>query len=294
VWLLEGTTRHKATTDDNWRSKSPQSGEHLKQSWKFTLLWEGSAQASLCRHSGGTNFVSISAVNFNGKAEPTTFVSPTQVTAAIPASDVGTAGNVNVTVSNPAPGGGPSGPFVFAVDGFTVSGPANTTVKAGQQAMITITPTANGFTNLVSFTVAGLPAHTTATFSPTSVTPNGTAQTTTLTIMTEARGTAPPSTPVDPPVSPLLRLLPVLWLAALLAGVYAMQLIGKNPLRRRYGAVVPMAVLLVTGAILAGCSGARMGTPAGPAQLTITATSGTMVQTTPANSVTLTVQELSL
>jgi hypothetical protein len=33
-----------------------------------------------------------------------------------------------------------------------------------------------------------------------------------------------------------------------------------------------------------------MGTPAGPAQLTITATSGMMVQTTPANSVTLTVQ----
>jgi len=156
--------------------------------------------------------------------------------------------------------------------------------------MITVTPTANGFTNLVSFTVAGLPAHTTATFSPTSVTPNGTAQTTTLTIMTAARGAAPPSAPVDPPVSPLLRLLPVLWFAALLAGGYAMQLIGRNPVRRRYAAVVPLALLLVTGAILAGCSGARMGTPAGPAQLTITGTSGTMAQTTPANSVTLTVQ----
>jgi hypothetical protein len=240
----------------------------------------------------GTQFVSTSVINFNGKAGPTTFVSATQLTAAIPASDVSTAGNANVTVTNPAPGGGTTAASSFTVDGFTVSGPANTTVKAGQQAMITITvtPTTNGFTNPVTFTVAGLPAHTTAAFSPTSVTPNGAAQTTTLTIMTAARGAAPPSAPVDPPVSPLLRLLPVLWLAAMLTGLYAMQLIRRNPLRRRYVAVVPLALLLVTGAILAGCSGAMMGTPAGPAQLTITATSGSMVQTTPANSVTLTVQ----
>jgi len=108
--------------------------------------------------------------------------------------------------------------------------------------------------------------------------------------MTTARGAAPPSAPVDPPVSPLLRLLPALWLAAMLAGLYAMQLIRRNPVRRRYAAVVPLALLLVTGAILAGCAGGNVGTPAGAAQLTITATSGTMVQTTPANSVTLTVQ----
>jgi hypothetical protein len=247
----------------------------------------------------GTNFVSTSAVNFNGKVEPTTFVSATQVTAAIPASDVATAGNVNVTVTNPNPGGGTSTPaFVFTVDGFTVSGPANTPVKAGQTATITITVTptsvANGFTNSISFAVAGLPAHTTASFGPTTVmvTPGSATATTTLTIMTTAPSGVPPSSPVDPPVSPLLRLLPVSWLAALLAGLYAMQLIRRNPLRRRYAAMVPLALLLVTGAILAGCSGARMatGTPTGPAQLTITATSGTMVQTTPANSVTLTVQ----
>ncbi len=98
------------------------------------------------------------------------------------------------------------------------------------------------------------------------------------------------SPPVDPPVLPRLRLLPVLWLAAMLAGLYALQLIRRTPLRRRYAAAVPVTLLLVSVAILAGCSGGRMGTPAGPAQLTITATSGTMVQTTPVNSVTLTVQ----
>jgi hypothetical protein len=247
----------------------------------------------------GTNFVSgpaavSSVVNFNGKAEPTTFVSATQVTAAIPASDVATAGNVNVTVTNPPPGGGSTAATVFTVDGFTVSGPANTPVKAGQQAMITITVTptilANGFANPVSFTVAGLPAHTTATFSPATVTPNGAAATTTLTVMTTARGAAPPSAPVDTPWSPLVRLLPVLWLAAMLAGLYAMQLMRRTPQRRRYAAIVPLALLLVTGAVLAGCAGGKIGTPAGAAQLTITATSGTLSQATPANSVTLTVQ----
>src|SRR4029077_1708213 len=108
-------------------------------------------------------------------------------------------GNVNVTVTNPTPGGGTSAAFVFTVDGYTVSGPANTPVTAGQMAMITITVTptslADGFTNPVSFAVAGLPAHATAAFGPTSVTPNGAAATTTLTIMTTARGAAPPSAP---------------------------------------------------------------------------------------------------
>jgi len=251
-----------------------------------------SGGAALAMTIAGTNFVSTSVVNFSGKAEPTTFVSATQITAAIPASDVATAGNVNVTVTNPTPGGGTSSASTFTVDGFTVSGPANTPVKAGQPAMITITvtPSANGFSNPVSFTVAGLPAHTTATFNPTTVTPSAGVQTTTLTIMTTARGAAPPSAPVDTPVSPLLRLLPVLWLAAILAGLYAMQLLRRTPQRRRYAAAVPLALLLVTGAVLAGCAGGKSGTPAGAAQLTITATSGTLVQTTPANSVTLTVQ----
>jgi hypothetical protein len=104
--------------------------------------------------------------------------------------------------------------------------------------------------------------------------------------MTTARGEVPPAAPVNPPTAPLLRLLPLFWLAALLAGLFAMQSIRRRPQLRRYAALVPLAFLLVTGAVLAGCVGGKQGTPAGPAQLTITATSGTMSQTT---SVTLTV-----
>ncbi len=213
----------------------------------------------------------------------------TQITAAIPASDVAAAGNVNVTVTDPAPGGGTSAPSVFTVDGIMVSGPATTTVKAGAQAMITITvtPTANGFANPVSFAVAGLPARTTSGFSPTTVTPSAGVQTTTLTITTKSNGAAPPSSPLNPTVSPLLRLLPALWLAAMLAGAYAMRMIRRAPQLRRYAAIVPLAFLLVTGAVLAGCAGGRNGTPVGNAPLTITATSGTLQQQT---TITLTIQ----
>ncbi len=49
----------------------------------------------------GTNFVSGSTVSFNGNARTTTFVSATQLTAAILASDIAIAGNFNVTVTNP-------------------------------------------------------------------------------------------------------------------------------------------------------------------------------------------------
>ncbi|MBA3947370.1 MAG: hypothetical protein H0X37_22780 [Herpetosiphonaceae bacterium] len=56
----------------------------------------------------GTNFVSTSTVQWNGSARPTTFVSSTKLTAAIPSTDIAVSGTANVTVTNPAPGGGTS------------------------------------------------------------------------------------------------------------------------------------------------------------------------------------------
>jgi PKD repeat protein len=63
----------------------------------------------------GTNFISSSVVRFNGANRTTTFVSATRVTAAIPASDLVTAGSFPITVSNPAPGGGTSNAVNFVV-----------------------------------------------------------------------------------------------------------------------------------------------------------------------------------
>ncbi len=53
----------------------------------------------------GSRFVSGSVVQWNGGARPTTFVSATQLTAAILASDIAAVGQPAVTVVNPAPGG---------------------------------------------------------------------------------------------------------------------------------------------------------------------------------------------
>jgi hypothetical protein len=56
----------------------------------------------------GTGFVTGSVVNWNGSARATTFVSTSQLTATIPASDIASAGTASVSVVNPSPGGGTS------------------------------------------------------------------------------------------------------------------------------------------------------------------------------------------
>src|SRR6266568_2410544 len=61
----------------------------------------------------GTNFVSGAGVSFNGNARTTTFVGATQLTAAILASDIASAGTFNVTVTNP--GGQTSNAVTFTV-----------------------------------------------------------------------------------------------------------------------------------------------------------------------------------
>ncbi len=64
----------------------------------------------------GTNFVSGATVRWNDVGRATTFVSATQLTASIPASDIAAAGTAQVTVVNPAPGGGASGGLAFTIN----------------------------------------------------------------------------------------------------------------------------------------------------------------------------------
>ena len=56
----------------------------------------------------GTGFVNGATVRWNGNNRTTAFVSATQLTAQIPASDLLTLGPATITVFNPAPGGGTS------------------------------------------------------------------------------------------------------------------------------------------------------------------------------------------
>lgn len=63
----------------------------------------------------GTNFLAASTVKLNGAALVTNFVSTTQLTASLPSAALAQAATDQVTVTNPAPGGGPSAAQTLAV-----------------------------------------------------------------------------------------------------------------------------------------------------------------------------------
>jgi hypothetical protein len=80
----------------------------------FVLTVTGSGFA--CGIEGTTScLTSASVINWNGVSQTTTFVSGSQVTASIDASLITQAQAVQVTVTNPPPGGGTSAPAVFNV-----------------------------------------------------------------------------------------------------------------------------------------------------------------------------------
>ncbi len=63
----------------------------------------------------GSNLITGAVVQWNGSSRTTTFVSATQLTASIPASDIATGGTAQVTVFNPSPGGGTSNALPFSI-----------------------------------------------------------------------------------------------------------------------------------------------------------------------------------
>ena len=114
----------------------------------------------------GSNFVATSVVRWNGANRTTTFVSATQLTAAIPATDIATAGTAQVTVFNPAPGGGTSNPQTFTVTASSNPVPTTTSLNpssapAGGAAF---TLTVNGTNFVASSMVRWNGANRTTTF----------------------------------------------------------------------------------------------------------------------------------
>lgn len=91
----------------------------------------------------GTGFIASTVINFNSAALTTTYVSSTQVAAALSSSVIAADGTAKVTASNPSPGGGTSPALAYTI---TVPTPAVTalspqSVPQGQPATITITGT---------------------------------------------------------------------------------------------------------------------------------------------------------
>ena len=97
--------------DDNKKSKNP---VPVLTSVSPTAAVAGGAGFTLT--TNGTGFVLGSVVHWNGATRTTTFVSGTQLTAAIPASDIVSAGTAQVTVVSPTPGGGTSSPVAFTIN----------------------------------------------------------------------------------------------------------------------------------------------------------------------------------
>lgn len=108
---------------------NPTPGGGITQVVSFTVnnpLPTISALSPLSTNSGGpaltlavsgTNFSAGSKVQWNGVSLTTTYVSATQLTASVPSAETAAAGSANVTVENPAPGGGSTPTASFVIHG---------------------------------------------------------------------------------------------------------------------------------------------------------------------------------
>ncbi|MBB6091662.1 hypothetical protein HNQ60_000508 [Povalibacter uvarum] len=97
----------------------------------------------------GSSFASGAVVRWNGSNRTTTFVSNSQLTAAITASDVASTGSASVTVFNPTPGGGTSGALTFTITAATNPAPTlsslNPTSRTAGAGAFTLTVTGANF-----------------------------------------------------------------------------------------------------------------------------------------------------
>ncbi len=178
-------------------------------------------------------------------------------------------------------------PFTLAGTAVSVAPGATT----GNTSTITVTPGTGGFTGMVSLSCAISPpaASDPATCSiPASVTLSGaTAQTATLTVYT----TAPTSAALVYPKRP-----GVPWYAAGGATLACILLFGIPARRRKWRTMLGMVVLLAAiSACALGCGGGggggggggNLGTTAGNYTITVTGTSGTTTETSPAIALTV-------
>ncbi|HLV79314.1 MAG TPA: choice-of-anchor tandem repeat GloVer-containing protein, partial [Chthonomonadaceae bacterium] len=126
----------------------------------FTLVVNGSA------------FLSSSTVDWNGSPLTTTFVSQTELTATVPASDIATPGTAAVTVVNPAPGGGASNSLTFTIAVTTVGLTGASVVKnsdGSYTATVSLTNTGFHTASSAKITKSSLGSAATKTTLPVSL-----------------------------------------------------------------------------------------------------------------------------
>jgi hypothetical protein len=123
----------------------------------------------------GANFVSQSVVSVGNTPLRTFFISTTSLQAIIPASDVTSAGTLQITVvnpANPAPGGGSSNVYAFSVTNPvpSLTSLSPTTVAAGGSTTQPLAVTGTGFVPTSVILFNGAARTTTANAAGTTVT----------------------------------------------------------------------------------------------------------------------------
>jgi subtilisin len=112
----------------------------------------------------GTGFVSSSIVQWNGSARVTTFVSASQLRAAITAADLGPMGSFPVTVVSPAPGGGTSAPAFFTAGPPTTLAISAAAVAPGAPVTATLSGAPGGAQDWLALAATSAPNTTYVTF----------------------------------------------------------------------------------------------------------------------------------
>ncbi len=159
--------------------------------------------------------------------------------------------------------------------------PASATIRAGQSANITLTVAPrNGFAGSISFACSGLPAFSSCTFNPASLTPNGTPVNVTLTVHTSGQNAA-----LYPPQSPqgggeIARPALALWALGPSLGTLGLAVAAgrRKPGRSRRRAAAMLGAMLLLAVV--GCAGggsvvpppSPQTTPPGTSTMTVTAT----------------------
>jgi glucose/arabinose dehydrogenase len=237
----------------------------------------------------GSGFVPASVVHWNGADRATTFVSPTELRADIPAGDIAAGGSADVTVFTPQPGGGLSNRLTFTVTDFSLAvNPPSVSVAAGQSASYTVTiaPEFGSFGNQVALSCSGLPLLAACAFSPSSLTPNNQPAASTLSISTAAAAALWPGDQH--------RELPpyTLWLVVWVVVLSLLSLVARERLAPRPSLTVAILLFLTGFQLACGGGGGSSAppavsqrTPAGTFTITVNGTSGSAVRTTTATLV---------
>jgi 6-phosphogluconolactonase (cycloisomerase 2 family) len=236
---------------------------------------------ALTLNVAGTSFTPNSVVLVNGVARSTKYLTSTLLLATLLPSDIMQSAMVNISVSNPPPGGGTTAALPLAVADYNVTAvsPAQT-FTADSEANFTLMLTAESgtFSHAIVFTASGLPPRTNAFFSPATV-PAGSGNTNVTFSVTPATRSSSAYSRIDRSWRSTWMFFPGMFIA--LSAVW----IWFAMYRGRIRFATPLILVAMTLGILLSLTAcgsmlvsppvqSNTGTPAGTYMIIVAATSG--------------------